>query len=179
MGFFKKWREKRKQQKTEKKDIKHPESSYDIYNQSETLTLQTNLNKDLLVAYEKDGNEDITISNSGETDVEKNTIKNKKNTNTRTATVKTRTTTIKKGETMAKDQKKGRNIYYVSARKDKEGKKTGWEVKKENADKITKLCKTKEEAIEFVKEKAGNQGSTCIIRKMDGSIEKTMKFGDE
>lgn len=71
-----------------------------------------------------------------------------------------------------------RNIYYVSARKDKDGKKVGWEVKKEKAAKITKLCSTKEEAIALVKELAGNQGSTCIIRKMDGSIQETLRFED-
>lgn len=71
---------------------------------------------------------------------------------------------------------KGRNIYYVSVRKDKDGKKLGWEVKKEKAAKITKLCATKEEALALVKSLADNQGSTCIIRKMDGSIQETIKF---
>ncbi|MDK2820019.1 MAG: DUF2188 domain-containing protein [Mycoplasmataceae bacterium] len=70
----------------------------------------------------------------------------------------------------------GRNIYYVSARKDKNGKKVGWEVKKENATKVTRLVNTKEEALEIVKELAGNQESTIIIRKFDGSIQETVKF---
>ena len=69
-----------------------------------------------------------------------------------------------------------RNIYYVSIRKDKDGKKQGWEVKKEKAGRITKLCATKEEAISLVKSLAENQGSTCIIRKADGSIQETLKF---
>ena len=42
----------------------------------------------------------------------------------------------------------GRNIYYVSARKDKQGKKTGWEVKKENASKVTRIVDTKEKKSE-------------------------------
>lgn len=77
-------------------------------------------------------------------------------------------------ESFAKPQ--GRNIYYVSARKDKNGKKIGWEVKKENATKVTRIVDTKDEAIEIVKELAGNNESTVIIRKMDGSIQETMKF---
>ena len=38
---------------------------------------------------------------------------------------------------------------------------------------------TLKELPKYVKEKAGNQGSTCIIRKLDGSIEKTMKFNSK
>ncbi|MGL5205044.1 MAG: DUF2188 domain-containing protein [Metamycoplasmataceae bacterium] len=70
----------------------------------------------------------------------------------------------------------GRNIYYVSARKDKTGKKLGWEVKKENASKVTRIVNTKEEALEIVKELAGHNESTVIIRKVDGSIQETIKF---
>lgn len=148
------WRRKKnKQQKNE--DIKKPESSYDIYNQNETLTLQHDINNDLLVAYDEE-----------QKGVQMKTTK-KTTASTKQSKTRTTTTTVKK---------EGRNIYYVSARKDKDGKKLGWEVKKENAEKITKLCNTKEEAIAFVREKAGNQGSTCIIRKLDGSIEKTLKF---
>lgn len=69
-----------------------------------------------------------------------------------------------------------RNIYYVSARKDKDGKKLGWEVKKEKADRITKICATKEEAIALVKSLAQKQKSTIIIRKVDGTIQETIKF---
>ncbi|MGL5617860.1 MAG: DUF2188 domain-containing protein [Metamycoplasmataceae bacterium] len=70
----------------------------------------------------------------------------------------------------------GRNIYYVSARKDKTGKKIGWEIKKENASKVTRIVDTKEEALAIVKELAGNNESTVIIRKVDGSIQETIKF---
>ncbi|MGL4251970.1 MAG: DUF2188 domain-containing protein [Metamycoplasmataceae bacterium] len=70
----------------------------------------------------------------------------------------------------------GRNIYYVSARKDKTGKKLGWEIKKENASKVTRIVDTKEEAIAIVKELAGNNESSVIIRKVDGSIQETIKF---
>lgn len=159
MGWFTKWKSKRKEKK-ETLDIKPPKSSYEIYNQNETLTFSTldddeNLDKEYKSVY-------------GKTNLDQKS--NKKS--------KSRKTSSKSqgGENMAIAKDKGRNIYYVSARKDNKGKKLGWEVKKENANKITKLCDTKEEAIEFVKEKAGNQGSTCIIRKLDGSIDKTIKF---
>lgn len=177
MGFFKKWREKRKEAKQDSKEVKRPDSSYDIYNQSETLTLQADLNENLNSSISEKQKLEITDTSL---DVEEKEEESKE-TKTRTIEVKkTSAQSIKtsrdkeKKEDMA--EKKGRNIYYVSVRKDKNGKKLGWEVKKENADKITRLCETKEEAIGYVKEKAGNQGSTCIIRKLDGSIEKTMKF---
>ena len=93
---------------------------------------------------------------------------------TKTGSIKaeTSTTKIKTGATKTL----GRNIYYVSARKDKTGKKIGWEVKKENSLKVTRVVNTKEEAIEIVKELAGNNESTVIIRKVDGSIQETLKF---
>lgn len=77
-----------------------------------------------------------------------------------------------------KEINKGRNIYYISARKDKDGKKEGWEVKMENCQKISALVSTKEEAITRAKELAGKKSSTIIIRKLDGSIQETIKFND-
>lgn len=77
-----------------------------------------------------------------------------------------------------KEVNKGRNIYYISARKDKDGKKEGWEVKMENCQKISALVSTKEEAITRAKELAGKKSSTIIIRKLDGSIQETIKFND-
>lgn len=76
-------------------------------------------------------------------------------------------------------EKKGRNIYYISARKNDEGKVIGWEVKKEKCEKITALCKTKEIALEKVKALAANSGATVIIRKMDGTIQDTLKFASK
>lgn len=76
-----------------------------------------------------------------------------------------------------KKESKGRNIYYISARKD-DGKKIGWEVKMENCEKVSAVCDTKEEAIKRAKELAGKKSSTIIIRKVDGSIQDTIKFGD-
>lgn len=77
-----------------------------------------------------------------------------------------------------KENNKGRNIYYISARKDKDGKKEGWEVKMENCQKISALVSTKEEAVSRAKELAGKKSSTIIIRKLDGSIQETIKFND-
>lgn len=181
MSFFKKWREKRKEAKRDTKEVKRPDSSYDIYNQNETLTLQADLNENLNSSISEKQKLEITDTSL---DVEVKGKDKSRETKTRTTEVKktstqSKTKTSKDKEKKDMAEKKGRNIYYVSVRKDKNGKKLGWEVKKENADKITKLCETKEEAIEYVKEKAGNQGSTCIIRKLDGSIEKTMKFNSK
>lgn len=172
MGWFKNWRESKKKKK-ETQDIKPPQSSYEIYNQSETLELKADVKEDLSSLDER--KVDVSITNTN-LDVKKSKKQDK--TKTVTTSTKIRTTQVKTKERKMANEK-GRNIYYVSARKDKDGKKVGWEVKKENAEKITKLCETKEQAIEFVREKAGNQGSTCIIRRLDGSIEKTMKFVDE
>lgn len=78
---------------------------------------------------------------------------------------------------MSEVSKTARNIYYLSARKDDETKKViGWEVKREKCQKVTALCKTKEEALAKVKELASKSGATVIIRKMDGSIQDTLKF---
>lgn len=124
-----------------------PKSSYDLYNESQTQLIKSNDKENLLVAY----TEELS---------DKKDVKDKMND---TKSIKT-------------TQSSGRRIYYVSARKDKDGKKIGWEVKKEKAAKITKLCATKAEAIALVKELASNQGYTCIIRKVDGSIQETIKF---
>lgn len=71
-----------------------------------------------------------------------------------------------------------RNIYYISARKGDEGEKLGWEVKKEKCERVTAIFKTKEEALAKVKALAEKSGATVIIRKMDGSIQETIKFGE-
>lgn len=147
--------------KNRKKSFKpnSPKSSYILYNENETQEI-TSEEKELLVAY--DENLDTNEIQIQEDAIFKNIKEQKRKDN--------------KDTKMAAKTPGSRNIYYVSVRKSKEGKKIGWEVKKEKAAKITKLCSTKEEAITLVKELAGNQGSTCIIRKMDGSIQETLKF---
>lgn len=77
------------------------------------------------------------------------------------------------------NKKEGRNIYYISARKDsKTKKKLLWEVKKENCLKVSQTYPTKEEALARAKELGKNQDSTIIIRKLDGSIQETIKYND-
>lgn len=197
MGFFRRWREKKANKKINK--LKNQENNLqgndDILNKSETLTLRTNFDENnLLIAYNED--EDLKIDTDTSLEIKEDLDLEELSSQQQEPVIETTKEFEKKTKQMikntTKDQKdimkttktisidtsdkKGRNIYYVSARKDKAGKKLGWEVKKENASKITKLCETKEQAIEYVKEKAGNQGSTCIIRKVDGSIDKTLKF---
>ncbi len=79
---------------------------------------------------------------------------------------------------LEKQEKKARNIYYLSARK-VDGKLEGWEVKRENCDRITAVCKTKEEALAKVKTLAAKSGATVIVRKADGTIQDTIKFNTE
>ena len=109
-----------------------------------------------------------------ETEIEKTMELDISKLSTDTDKTKTETSTTKLKTNPSKPL--GRNIYYVSARKDKHGKKIGWEVKKENSLKVTRIVNTKEEALEIVKELAGSHESTVIIRKVDGSIQETIKF---
>ncbi len=113
--------------------------------------------------------EETEIEKTMELDISELSSSKKK---TETTKVETSTTKLKTNPS----KQLGRNIYYVSARKDKSGKKIGWEVKKENSLKVTRIVNTKDEALEIVKELAGNQESTVIIRKVDGSIQETIKF---
>ncbi|MGL4617031.1 MAG: DUF2188 domain-containing protein, partial [Mycoplasmoidaceae bacterium] len=69
-----------------------------------------------------------------------------------------------------------RNIYHVSPRRDKAGKKIGWEVKLEGSKKVTSICKTKDEAISKVKSFASNRGATIMIKKSNGSHQETIKL---
>ncbi len=72
-------------------------------------------------------------------------------------------------------KKEPTNIYYVTAREEK-GKKVGWEVKRGGASKITALLKTKEEALDKVRELAKNSEATVMIYKADGTLQDTLKF---
>lgn len=155
MGLFN-WGKNKKKKKQETLNGIKPKPSYDLYNNGETQSIKTQ--NSILVAYDENKIEQQTSPNV----LKFNHLKDNG-----------------KKDMKKENKSTGRNIYYVSARKDKDGKKIGWEVKKEKAIKITKLCATKEEAVMLVKELAGNRGSTCIIRKMDGSIQETIKFDKE
>ncbi|MBD5423108.1 MAG: DUF2188 domain-containing protein [Mycoplasma sp.] len=159
MSFWRKLFNKRKD-KNDTKEIKRPENSYDIYNQNETLTLQTEIEKDLIAYEDEEAKNNLkTFPIELEKEVEKemgNEIKDKEDIHT--------------------ENKENNNTYFVYAKNDKNGNNIGWQVKKENASKASKTYKTKEQTIEFVKNKATNEDFTCIIQNDDGSIDETIVF---
>ena len=55
---------------------------------------------------------------------------------------------------------------------------SGWAVKKEGAQRATKLYKTKEQAVKGA-EKSSKSGSALVIHKKDGSIQKYVKSKDK
>lgn len=71
------------------------------------------------------------------------------------------------------------NIYYVTLREDNKGSKIGWEIKRGSAAKVSAIVKTKEEALEKVKEFAKNSEATVMIYKADGSLQDTIKFNQK
>lgn len=81
-----------------------------------------------------------------------------------------------KKSTTSKKTKENRNIYHVTPRKDKSGKKIGWEVKLEGSKKVTAFCKTKDEAISKVRTFASNKGATIMIKRSNGSHHETIKL---
>ena len=72
-------------------------------------------------------------------------------------------------------KKEPTNIYYVTAREEK-NKKVGWEVKRGSAAKVSAFLKTKEEALEKVRELARNSEATVMIYRADGSLQDTITF---
>ena len=151
----------KRKDKNDTKEIKRPENSYDIYNQNETLTLQTEIEKDL-IAYEDNETKNTlkTFPIELEKEVEKEMESENKN---------------KKTDSNI-ENKESNNTYFVYAKNDKNGNNIGWQVKKENASKASKTYKTKEQTIEFVKNKATNEDFTCIIQNDDGSVDETIVF---
>ena len=53
-------------------------------------------------------------------------------------------------------------------------RESGWAVKKEGAQRATKVYKTKEQAVKGA-EKTRRSGSDVVIHKRDGSIQKWVK----
>lgn len=53
-------------------------------------------------------------------------------------------------------------------------RESGWAVKKEGNIRASKVCKTKDEAVNFAKN-AKKSNSDLVIHKKDGSIEKWVK----
>ena len=69
-----------------------------------------------------------------------------------------------------------RNIYYVTARKAFGKVKIGWEVKKEKADRISKICTTKDEAISYATHLAYKTKAIVIVRKINGHLDQKIWF---
>ncbi len=66
----------------------------------------------------------------------------------------------------AAPKKERQTNYHVVLKGDK------WQVKRENAAKALKNFDTQQEAIDYAKEKAENQGNQVVIHKTDGKIRK-------
>lgn len=165
---------KMKKDKTKTKEIKRPRNSYDIYNQNETLTLQTDLDKDLIAYNSTNSNsEELNLLDKIEIeeDVTNNNIEENVNKNTEK---KLRTFTSTTKINRSPKNKKNKLIYFIYEKNDK-NKNITWQVKKENSSRALKTCKTKEETIEFVKNKAMvNDSIKCIVKDKNGKIEETI-----
>ncbi len=163
---------KMKKDKTKTKEIKRPRNSYDIYNQNETLTLQTDLDKDLIAYNSTNSNsEELNLLDKIEEDVTNDNIEENVNKNTEK---KLRTFTSTTKINRSPKNKKNKLIYFIYEKNDK-NKNTTWQVKKENSSRALKTCKTKEETIEFVKNKAMvNDSIKCIVKDKNGKIEETI-----
>ena len=55
----------------------------------------------------------------------------------------------------------------------------GWDVKKAGADRASKHCDTKQEAIEKAREISQNQGSELYIHGRDGKIQQKDSHGND
>ncbi len=163
---------KMKKDKTKTKEIKRPRNSYDIYNQNETLTLQTDLDKDLIAYNSTNSNsEELNLLDKIEEDVTNDNIEENVNKNTEK---KLRTFTSTTKINRSPKNKKNKLIYFIYEKNDK-NKNITWQVKKENGSRALKTCKTKEETIEFVKNKAMvNDSIKCIVKDKNGKIEETI-----
>ncbi len=163
---------KMKKDKTKTKEIKRPRNSYDIYNQNETLTLQTDLDKDLIAYNSTNSNsEELNLLDKIEEDVTNDNFEENVNKNTEK---KLRTFTSTTKINRSPKNKKNKLIYFIYEKNDK-NKNITWQVKKENSSRALKTCKTKEETIEFVKNKAMvNDSIKCIVKDKNGKIEETI-----
>lgn len=160
-----------KKDKTKTKEIKRPRNSYDIYNQNETLTLKTDLDKDL-IAYNSNNNtnEELELLDTAEQNIANNIEETKKEKDEKKLRTFTSTTKIDR----TPRTKKNKLVYFIYEKDDK-SKNVAWQVKKENGSRALKTCKTKEETIEFVRNKATvNDSIKCIVKDKNGKIEETI-----
>lgn len=162
-----------KKDKTKTKEIKRPRNSYDIYNQNETLTLKTDLDKDL-IAYNSNNNtnEELELLDKAEENAAINNIEHNNVNPNSEKKLRTFTSTTKIDRTPR--TKKNKLVYFIYEKDDK-SKNVAWQVKKENGSRALKTCKTKEETIEFVRNKATvNDSIKCIVKDKNGKIEETI-----
>ena len=160
-----------KKDKTKTKEIKRPRNSYDIYNQNETLTLKTDLDKDL-IAYSSNNNtnEELELLDTAEQNIANNIEETKKEKDEKKLRTFTSTTKIDR----TPRTKKNKLVYFIYEKDDK-SKNVAWQVKKENGSRALKTCKTKEETSEFVRNKATvNDSIKCIVKDKNGKIEETI-----
>ena len=161
-----------KKDKTKTKEIKRPRNSYDIYNQNETLTLKTDLDKDLIAynSYNTSTNEELELLDTAEQNIANNIEETKKEKDEKKLRTFTSTTKIDR----TPRTKKNKLVYFIYEKDDK-SKNVAWQVKKENGSRALKTCKTKEETIEFVRNKATvNDSIKCIVKDKNGKIEETI-----
>lgn len=169
---FKNLFKKMKKNKSKTKEIKRPRNSYDIYNQNETLTLKTDLDKDLIAynSYNTSTNEELELLDTAEQSVANNIEETKKEKDEKKLRTFTSTTKIDR----TPRTKKNKLVYFIYEKNDKT-KTVAWQVKKENGSRALKTCKTKEETIEFVRNKAtSNDTIECIVKGKNGKIEETI-----
>ena len=177
--IWKKWFKKIKKDKTKTKEIKRPRNSYDIYNQNETLTLQTDLDKDL-IAYNSQNydlnDESQSMKLIAESEEQKDQNDNIVKNNESEKKLKTFTSTVKINRNPKSKINKNSLIYFIYEKNDKNKNVSSWQVKKENGSKALKTCKTKEETIEFIKNNKStkNKSVTCHIKNKNGKIEETI-----
>lgn len=55
----------------------------------------------------------------------------------------------------------------------------GWDVKKGGADRVSKHCNTKEEAVDVGREISRNQGTEFFIHRKNGTIQKKDSHGND
>lgn len=55
----------------------------------------------------------------------------------------------------------------------------GWDSKRENAERVSKHFERKEDAVNWSKEKAKQEGSELIPHKKDGTIQNPNSYGND
>lgn len=178
---------KRKKHK-DNKSTNIPKASYDLYNNGETQNINSYENSNLLVAYEETvsknekATDDFNEQDTGETQISES----KESEQVQSSAVESDLSENETDLSQTQESEPTQNIktnnlpkkisYYISVKKDKTGKKLGWEVKK--GYNLEKLCSSKDEALTYVKTiiEQENQEATCTIRKVDGSIQEKLKF---